>query len=133
MCEKPVQCTTFPINTAFSLVHILFVLFVNCIRATTNWVLLGLLGHLEDLKLVDPVNKTSLLALSLCVVCCVCTCKIFLAPCYPHVPVYRAASTHPKIVKYKTHERCYLYNKNYYDNWHLENNFYLEKKYRNVL
>lgn len=69
MCEKPALRTAFLINAAFFLVHVLFILFVNCIHATTNWLLLGLFGHLEDWKLVDlvkvtsVVNKTSLLVL----------------------------------------------------------------------
>lgn len=80
MSEKPAQCTTFPINTAFSLVHILFILFVNCIHATINWLLLRLVSHFGDLKLIDlvkvttVVNKTSLLALAKFVFHVLCLC-----------------------------------------------------------
>lgn len=55
MYEKPVQCHTFPINTAFFLAHLILILFVNCVHTAINGLLLLLVSHFGDLKWVDRV------------------------------------------------------------------------------
>lgn len=42
-CVKRLPSALFPMNTAFSLVHVLFTLFVKGVCATVNWLLLRVL------------------------------------------------------------------------------------------